>query len=74
MYKLLKMAGFAGVGLGILFAVCGIIIAATGWDAEPIAPFVASIIIGSVIVFGGCLVLALNEIARKIDAYKKVTL
>jgi|GEM_PF-4705264 len=71
MYKLLKLAGFTGVGLGILFAVCGIIVASTGFDMEPFAPFVASVIIGSVIVFGGCLVLALNEIARKIDAYKK---
>ena len=71
MYKLLKCAGFTGVGLGITFATGGVICAATGWDPEPIAPFIASIIIGSVIVFGGCLVLALNEIARKIDAYKK---
>ena len=72
MYRLLKCAGSFGIILGVLFAICGIIIAASGWDAEPIAPFVASIIIGSVIVFGGCLILALNEIARKVEAYKKL--
>ena len=71
MYNLLKCAGLTGVGLGVLFALSGIIIAASGWDPEPIAPYVVSIIIGSVIVFGGCLILALNDIARKIDAYRK---
>ncbi|HEY8964183.1 MAG TPA: hypothetical protein VIN59_06960 [Alphaproteobacteria bacterium] len=71
MYKLLKMAGFTGVGLGVSFAIGGIICAAIGYDPEPFAPYLASVIIGSVIVFGGCLILALNEIARKVEAYKK---
>lgn len=66
MNPFLKYAGIFGVGLGMLFGVSGIVIAATGWDPEPIAPFVVSIIIGSVIAFGGCLILVLNDIALQL--------